>query len=121
MHGGWPRRPTLAQPVEIARLSVAHWRVPLLVLGRSVTNFIEDNGNQHLMRILSDLKRLLLRYEYAFMRDDTLVVESVAEHNAIAKCMERGDRREAVRLLGDHWDRCTKVTLADFLANGGGS
>ena len=46
MHGGWPRRPTLAQPVEIARLSVAHWRVPLLVLGRSVTNFIEDNGNQ---------------------------------------------------------------------------
>ena len=82
---------------------------------------IEDNGNQHLMRILSDLKRLLLRYEYAFMRDDTLVVESVAEHNAIAKCMERGDRREAVRLLGDHWDRCTTVTLADFLANGGGS
>ena len=82
---------------------------------------IEDSGNQHLIRILSDLKRLLLRYEYAFMRDDTLVLESVAEHNAIAKSMKRGDRKEAVRLLGDHWDRCTKVTLADFLANGGGS
>ena len=44
--GGWPRRPTLAQPVEIVRLSVSHWRVPLVVLGRSVTNFIEDSGNQ---------------------------------------------------------------------------
>lgn len=28
------------------RLSGAQWRVPLLVLGRAVTNFIEDSGNQ---------------------------------------------------------------------------
>jgi DNA-binding GntR family transcriptional regulator len=79
---------------------------------------IEDNGNRHLMRVLFDLKRLLLRYEYAFMRDDALVSESVEEHNAILSSMERGDRREAVRLLGAHWDRCTKATLGASRASG---
>jgi DNA-binding GntR family transcriptional regulator len=80
---------------------------------------IGDNGNHHLMRVLSDLKRLLLRYEYAFMRDDVLVSESVEEHNAILSAIERGDRQEAVLLLGAHWERCSKATLADFFANGG--
>ena len=82
---------------------------------------LEDSGNQQLMRILSDLKRILLRYEYAFMRDDALVTESVAEHDAIAAALEQGDRARAVRLLGSHWERCTQVTLKDFLANGGAS
>jgi DNA-binding GntR family transcriptional regulator len=80
---------------------------------------IADSGNKHLIRILSDLKRILLRYEYAFMQDDCLVSASVAEHDAIALAMERGERREALRLLAAHWERCTEATLADFLANGG--
>jgi DNA-binding GntR family transcriptional regulator len=80
----------------------------------------EDSGNRHLMFILSDLKRILLRYEYAFMQDENLVSESVAEHDAIALSLSRGDRDEAVRLLGAHWERCTQATLADFIANGGG-
>ena len=82
---------------------------------------VEGSGNQHLRRILSDLKRILLRYEYAFMRDENLVSESVAEHAAIALSLKQGDRAEAVRRLGAHWDRCTQVTLKDFLANGGSS
>ncbi len=36
----------MAQPGQIVRLSVAQWRVPLVILGRAVTNFIEDSGNQ---------------------------------------------------------------------------
>lgn len=82
---------------------------------------IEEGGNQHLLRILSDLKRILLRYEYTFMQDEKLVAESVAEHDAIARAMERGDRQEASRLLGAHWERCAAATLADFLANGAAS
>jgi DNA-binding GntR family transcriptional regulator len=78
---------------------------------------IEDNGNQHLMRILADLKRILFRYEYAFMQDDGLVAESVAEHDAITATLKSGDRRKAVRLLRAHWDRCSEATLSDFLAN----
>ena len=79
---------------------------------------IEDSGNRHLMRVLSDLKRLVSRYEYAFMRDDALVSESVAEHDAIARSVERGDRRAAVRLLGAHWERCTEATLGASRASG---
>jgi DNA-binding GntR family transcriptional regulator len=78
---------------------------------------IEDNGNRHLMRILADLKRILLRYEYAFMQDDGLVAESAAEHDAIAASLEGGDRQKAVRLLRAHWERCAEATLSDFLAN----
>jgi Transcriptional regulators len=75
---------------------------------------IEDNGNRNLMRILADLKSLVFRYEYAFMQDERLVAESVAEHEAIALTLGRGDRDGAQRLLGEHWDRCTEATLADF-------
>jgi DNA-binding GntR family transcriptional regulator len=82
---------------------------------------IEGNGNRHLMRILSDLKRILLRYEYAFMQDEKLVAESAAEHDAIALALEGGNRKNAVRLLRAHWDRCADATHSDFLANGCGS
>jgi DNA-binding GntR family transcriptional regulator len=78
---------------------------------------IEGACNEHLMRILADLKRILLRYEYAFMGDDALVTESVAEHEAIAQSMAQGKRKEAVRLLGAHWDRCTQATLGEFLSD----
>lgn len=78
---------------------------------------IEDYGNRHLMRILADLKRILLRYEYAFMQDDELVAESAAEHDAIALSLKDGDRRKAVRLLAAHWKRCSEATLSDFQSN----
>jgi DNA-binding GntR family transcriptional regulator len=80
---------------------------------------IEDNRNRHLLRILSDLKRILLRYEYAFMQDDKLVAESASEHDAIAAALEGGDKLKAVRLLRAHWERCADATLSDFHANGG--
>jgi DNA-binding GntR family transcriptional regulator len=80
---------------------------------------IEDSGNRHLMRILADLKRILCRYEYAFMQDEALVSESVAEHDAIAAALGEGDKKGAVRLLGTHWDRCADATLSDFHATWG--
>ena len=76
-----------------------------------------EGQTKHLMRILSDLKRILLRYEYAFMQDEALVAESAAEHDAIAQALAGGDRKKAGRLLGAHWERCSKATLSDFLAN----
>ena len=79
---------------------------------------IQDCGNEHLARILTDLKGILFRYEYAFMKNDGLVSESVAEHAAIGKALEKGDRVAAVRLLRAHWDRCTEATLSDFHACG---
>jgi DNA-binding GntR family transcriptional regulator len=80
---------------------------------------VEDSGNKHLLRILADLKRILFRYEYAFMQDDALVAESIAEHYAIGAALGAGDRRVAVGLLKAHWERCAEDTLEDFHANGG--
>jgi DNA-binding GntR family transcriptional regulator len=77
---------------------------------------LEGSDNQHLKRILADLKRILLRYEYAFMQDDELVAESAAEHDAIADVLAAGDRKKAVKLLRAHWERCSEATLADFLS-----
>jgi DNA-binding GntR family transcriptional regulator len=80
---------------------------------------IEGEANGHLKRILTELKRILFRYEYAFMQDDRLVSESAAEHARILAALRRSDRTRAVELLGAHWVRCAEATLADFLANRG--
>jgi len=82
---------------------------------------IEGNGNRHLMRVLTDLKGIVFRYEYAFMKMDELVAESVKEHAAIVAALATGDRHDAARLLHAHWERCTEATLANFLAKGGDS
>jgi DNA-binding GntR family transcriptional regulator len=52
------------------------------------------------------------------MGDDELVATSVAEHEAIAACAGSGERGEAARLLGEHWDRSRDATLADFHERG---
>jgi len=79
---------------------------------------IEDNGNQHLLRILADLKGILFRYEYAFMQNDELVARSVAEHAAILASLASADRPAAVGRLEAHWERCAEATLEDFRARG---
>jgi DNA-binding GntR family transcriptional regulator len=79
---------------------------------------IAESGNQHLFRVLDDLKRILFRYEYTFMQVSEWVTESLEEHHAIASSLERGKRREAVRLLDTHWDRTMKAILSTFFANG---
>ena len=78
---------------------------------------IVNEGNRHLRRILTELKRIVFRYEYAFMEDEELVSASVTEHAAIVAALEEGDRNKAARLLGAHWDRCAAATLGDFLAS----
>jgi len=77
---------------------------------------IEDGGNQHLLRILNDLKGVLFRYEYSFMKNDGLVGQSVEEHAAIASSLAKGEKDRAVKLLEKHWNRCAEATLADFRA-----
>ncbi len=77
---------------------------------------VEETGNQHLLRVLAELKRIVFRYEYAFMQVAEFVNESLMEHEGVVAALEQGDRRKAVRLLGEHWERCTESTLSDFLA-----
>ena len=79
---------------------------------------IAECGNLHLARILDDLKHILFRYEYAFMQVSQWVSESHREHEAIVSALERGKRREAVRLLDTHWDRTMKAILTTIVEQG---
>lgn len=79
---------------------------------------VVESGNQHLTRILDDLKRILFRYEYAFMQVSQWVTESTQEHGAIVAALACGKRREAVRLLDTHWDRTMKAILSTFFLQG---
>ena len=79
---------------------------------------VAESGNQHLTRILDDLKRILFRYEHAFMQVSQWVTESTQEHRAIVAALEHGKRREAVRLLDTHWDRTMKAILSTFFLQG---
>ncbi len=81
---------------------------------------IAESGNQHLFRILDDLKRILFRYEFAFMQVTPWVKESLSEHRAIATHLDRGKRREAIRLLEAHWNRTMKSILSTFFAQKSG-
>lgn len=81
---------------------------------------IAESANQHLFRILDDLKRILFRYEYAFMQVSRWVDASMEEHQAIAASLARGKRREAVRLLDTHWDRTMKSILSTVFAGRAG-
>ncbi len=75
---------------------------------------LEGANNAHLKRILSELKRIMFRYEYAFMENDDLVGVSAEEHGSILSALARGNKEKAVELLGRHWDRCAKATLDEF-------
>jgi len=74
--------------------------------------------NQHLLRILADLKQILFRYEYTFMQEAQWVEESTHEHEAIARALAGGRRPEAVTLLDRHWERTMQVILTTLFTQG---
>ncbi len=77
-------------------------------------SLVEEAGNEHLLRILADLKRIVFRYEYSFMQVPEFVAASTTEHEAILEALAEGDRRKAAKLLDEHWRRCTESTLEVF-------
>jgi DNA-binding GntR family transcriptional regulator len=58
-----------------------------------------DCGNEQLLATLRPLKRMLQRYEYAYMGEGRNVARSVARHEEIADALERGDREAAAWLV----------------------
>jgi DNA-binding GntR family transcriptional regulator len=52
-------------------------------------------GNEQLLETLRPLKRMLLRYEYAYVRAGIDVEHSVSQHEAICDHLERGDHEAA--------------------------
>jgi DNA-binding GntR family transcriptional regulator len=56
---------------------------------------VARSGNDQLIATLRPLKRMLLRYELAYMRDAATVGDSVRRHTAIVDALEAGDRERA--------------------------
>jgi DNA-binding GntR family transcriptional regulator len=71
-------------------------------------------GNGRLLRTLEGLKRVVRRYELAWLDDGERVEVSAAQHAAIADALAAGEVAEAARLLELNW-RATMAGLLGWL------
>jgi DNA-binding GntR family transcriptional regulator len=68
-------------------------------------------GNERLLRTLSSLKRVVRRYELAWMADNARVETSIGQHHAIVEALGRDDVDRAAELLDLNW----RYTMAEML------
>ena len=80
------------------------------------SRLLEYSGNSHLVRIISELKSIVFRYEYIFMQVPEYIEKSVSEHAAIITALENGDHALAEKKLEEHWNRSAQDTLNVFNA-----
>jgi DNA-binding GntR family transcriptional regulator len=73
---------------------------------------VADCGNERLLRTLAALKRVVRRYELAWMADEDRVETSTAQHHAIVEALGRDDVDRAAELLDLNW----RYTMAEMLA-----
>jgi DNA-binding GntR family transcriptional regulator len=74
-------------------------------------------GNRLLLEMISRLKAVIRRYEYAYMQNGVRVPVSTRAHDDIARALERGDVEAAVPLLESNW-RFTMEELLPWLEAG---
>jgi DNA-binding GntR family transcriptional regulator len=75
------------------------------------TRLVEECGNERLLRTLSSLKRVVRRYELAWMADNAHVETSTEQHHAIVEALGRDDVDRAAELLDLNW----RYTMAEML------
>jgi DNA-binding GntR family transcriptional regulator len=72
---------------------------------------VKECGNERLLRTLSSLKRVVRRYELAWMADNAHVETSTEQHHAIVEALGRDDVDRAAELLDLNW----RYTMAEML------
>jgi DNA-binding GntR family transcriptional regulator len=87
-------------PADRQRLDL-HWHEALLA----------PCANDHLKRMISDLKGLLHRYELAYMATPVLLEASSDDHQRILGLLARGQLSEAAATLEHHWVRSMEALL----------
>ena len=63
---------------------------------------VSECANDHLMRVICDLKQIVRRYEFAYLEDGGRKAKSTAEHARIIRLLQ-DDRAAALDLLTQHW------------------
>jgi DNA-binding GntR family transcriptional regulator len=64
---------------------------------------VQSTPNHRLLRMIASLKKVAYRYEWAYMRETTLVATSVEQHSAIIDALCKQDLAQAITLLEDNW------------------
>jgi DNA-binding GntR family transcriptional regulator len=72
---------------------------------------VGECGNERLLRTLASLKRVVRRYELAWMADNAHVETSTEQHRAIVEALGRDDVDRAAELLDLNW----RYTMAEML------
>jgi DNA-binding GntR family transcriptional regulator len=72
---------------------------------------VKECGNDRLLRTLSSLKRVVRRYELAWMADNAHVETSTEQHHAIVQALGRDDVDRAAELIDLNW----RYTMAEML------
>jgi DNA-binding GntR family transcriptional regulator len=72
---------------------------------------VKECGNERLLRTLSSLKRVVRRYELAWMADNAHVETSTEQHHAIVEALGRDDVDRAAELIDLNW----RYTMAEML------
>jgi DNA-binding GntR family transcriptional regulator len=73
---------------------------------------VKECGNERLLRTLASLKRVVRRYELAWMADNAHVETSTEQHHAIGEALAGDDVDRAAQLLDLNW----RYTMAEMLA-----
>lgn len=73
---------------------------------------VADCPNGRLLDTIASLKRVVHRYEYAYMRDTGSVPTSVREHEAIIAALRADDLERATAILQSNWSRAARVLMS---------
>lgn len=72
--------------------------------------------NERLLALIRDNKRVIQRYEYAYMSCMGMVGASLRDHERIRARLAKDDMVGAAKLLEDHWERGMRATLKAIAA-----
>lgn len=68
-------------------------------------------GNAYLIRLIADLKDLVLRMRALSVRKDSSWLQTWREHGQLVDCLERRDKKEAIRIMKAHIANAAYFTL----------
>ena len=68
--------------------------------------------NTSLLEMIDGVRRRLLRYEYVYMADETLIDVSMAQHEAIIECISKCDFEGAAKALDTNYESGKALVLS---------
>jgi DNA-binding GntR family transcriptional regulator len=68
--------------------------------------------NMNLLDMIDSVRRRLLRYEFVYMADETLIDVSIAQHEAIIENISRSDFNAAAKALDTNYESGKALVLS---------